>query len=80
MDLQVGGLLPLVEAKGGPLVMNIDIVKTVKWAYIPIWPGPIPSFAQACLYIIYIYLTSLDTMSNQCGHMYIALKTTHTVQ
>ena len=43
----LGGLLPLVEAKGDPLVKNIDIVKFEMGPTFPIWPGPITSFARA---------------------------------
>ena len=45
------GLLPLVEAKGGLLVKNIDIVKRVRRPTFPIWPGPITSLESqgACI-------------------------------
>ena len=48
----LGGLLPLVEAKGGPLVKNIDIVKFEMGPTFPIWPGPVTSFARAWLYVL----------------------------
>ena len=35
----IWGLLPLVEAKGGPLIKNIDIVKFEMGPTFPIWPG-----------------------------------------
>ena len=45
-----GGLLPLVKAKGDPLIKNIDIVKFEMGPTFPIWPGLIPSFAWASVH------------------------------
>ena len=42
---------PLVEAKGGPLVKNIDIVKLETGPTFPIWPEPFTSFARACIHV-----------------------------
>ena len=57
MGLQFGGLLPLVEAKGAPLVKNIDIVKFEMGPMFPIWPGPITSFAWAFICMVtYVYM------------------------
>ena len=57
MGYNLGGLLPLVEAKGALLVKNIDIAKFEMGPTFPIWPGPITSFAWACIFMVtYMYM------------------------
>ena len=66
----LGGLFPLVLAKGGPLVKNIDNVKFEMGPTFPMWPGLLPALHGPDIIPLILFSSlSLCLNSNEYGHV-----------